>query len=266
MKTYSIELNSLHYQKVDDFGPFNDDEPYVIGVQFKAHMLPHTSGNTTVYSPDLSTLEVGLVGFANQHDLGHSGSGWAKAGGRYKITGQSMETTLNVNDPGWISGELVCFFEQDEWGSKEVVQAQKLIQTEVKKSLSTMNVSGLGVNYSALMDKVSSNVGSAFHSLSFKNIYHSLLSALNPDDFGGVDLVVLTTGQNGEVRYFAGDPGLLKSSQNQMKLLRAGQGGQMSQAFSLYFLPQTQVAAIVQMDPAARYGGMCTFGGNITLK
>jgi hypothetical protein len=215
-KAVSIRISGMDYLAEDD--PLSSDEPYLITIGFRFQLTPGQGGSATVAS---GTVSVQNVGSGPHNNLGHSSDNWASKGKNYwwdlvaapglppMIGNGPMEfvAELPPNQPGWVVGTVVVFMEEDGFSNSTAGTLRNRIRGEVDKSIRSLSFQGFDpkVISDALIKKVMSDLDRSVRNFDIGGIIRSLASAVDPDDFGGVNVVMAMTVPNG-INIFSGQP------------------------------------------------------------
>jgi hypothetical protein len=251
-RTIKIALTRLDAKKDDDAN--TTDEPYLIMVRFRFRTTLSASG---VATPVPGTLEVGLVGSGSQNNLGHSGDNWFKAPHNYDITSANLvvDESVPTGQPGWFVGAVIVFFDEDSFTASTVAQFRDLVVKQVSSSIGSLTLS---VNANEIGDAIVSSIVAKLWSsfellnLGFVNFLSGILELIDPDDFGGVNVVTASTVPGGRVRMSAGPPSAG---------LASGPSVVASAPFALTF----PVGNLSKVPWQARYTGKCIVRGTLSV-
>ncbi len=218
-----FSLNSMRYRDQDDF--VGDDEPYMMNISFRAKVIVDGLGNAKT---DPATVVVAPVGSRIQNNLGRTDDGWADSGKTYDIRsgGQLFATTL-PQEPGWIAGMFCTFWEEDNFSSTQCRLTQNELVRKITAALKTMNLTALNdKTFSQMVGiRLVNDVRAAIRLGDFSTFLKGIASTVNPDDFGGVNLVIASTYANNSIKAFAGPVTATDSFVNMTELPRPGTGG-----------------------------------------
>jgi hypothetical protein len=247
-----IRMDEIRILKVDD--PMSSDEPYLVNVGFRAQVA---IGEESVPGIVPGTLSIADVGRAVHNNLGRNGDNWARRGNTYEFDSQLFGVVVPGGEPGWIVGVVSVLFEEDAYPNSTADDLRKRLREAVSEAiigLSFDSVDTRGITR-AVASQIVRDIQKGASRVNVGGIIRSLASAVDPDDFGGVNMVLaMTLPQNG-LMMFAGSPpenlGALPT------LTAVPSGGQTK--FSLDF-PQ-QIPGGVSWN--ARYRGKCKVSGAV---
>jgi hypothetical protein len=196
--TITISLNGMDYLAEDD--PMSSDEPYLITIGFRFQLtkdqglLPHT-------------LDVRPVGGGPQNNLGRSGDNWASKGRSYSWGGMDWVATVPARRPGWVVGVMAIFMEEDGFSNSTAATMRNSVRDQVEQALRALSFKGYDPNAvgDALVKKVMSDVHRSLRRFDMGGLIRSVASAVDPDDYGGINMVMAITTHTG-VNIFAGEP------------------------------------------------------------
>ncbi len=202
MKTLGISLKSIRIMDEDD--PLSSDEPYLITIGFKCRVEARPDKTAYVVP---GTLDVKIVGGGPQNNLGRSGDNWAEEVKTYSINGH-CNYSAKVPKEGWgyVVGTAIVFMEEDAFENSTATLMRWRIHDAVKEAVGNLSMSGIDRNKitDAVADKITGDIGDSLKSLDIGGFIQALASAADPDDFGGIAMVVALTLPKGIVQVFAG--------------------------------------------------------------
>lgn len=255
-KKINIAFPRLKYNGEDDW--FMGDEPYLIVTRFVAQLQVNSDGSMTLVP---GTLSVSNTPHGGHKDLGHSDANWADEDNTYHLPSNlsiNFSEMVPKGQPYWVVGAFVTMLEEDGFSDSTVRYMANLIQSKVHEALSTMNFQvGVGSIGDAVRKRILQELGTSFWNLatnqsvsSLTSLLRSILQAVDPDDFGGSNLVMAVTDtDNSLYTYIGGIP------QNQGQLL----GGLTKVASHLYGYIHYPSGDISSLPYRARYTGNCDF-------
>jgi hypothetical protein len=265
VKTLTIKLLSLKILDEDD--PMSNDEPYLVHIGFRGR-LESAGGNNVRFAP--GTLSFSTIGGGPHNNLGRSGDNWADEGGmEYVIDNivevlphqhagrQAFTTTVPVNQPGWAVGSVIVFFEEDGFSNATAATMRTRIRQQVENAIRNLSMNGIDTNAitNAVTRKVTNDLKTAVEKFDIGGIIRGVASAADPDDYGGVRIVLAVTTPGGGFSYYAGAP---FSNVNNVPITNVSKGTPMSN-FEFTF-PSGNLS---QVPWNARYTGRSRFKGVI---
>lgn len=205
MRQFKIQLKALDVLDEDD--PSSDDEPYLMAISFR--LQASIVGKKASLVP--GTLKTKLVGASCQNNLGHSDDNWCDEDeDPYDLTNQGflIQEMVPTQQPGWVVGAIVILMEEDAFPySTAQTLRDKALQaaTEALRKMDFKNVNATTIS-DAVVEKVKNEVLHSLRSLNFGAVdfFKGLAQALDPDDFGGFNVVMATTMPDGSARFLAG--------------------------------------------------------------
>lgn len=198
-----IQLKQIQIQKEDD--PLSNDEPYLINLGFKAQIAIDENSKPGIVP---GTLSVTPVGTAVRNNLGRGGDNWANRGGTYAFDTQLFGTVIPANEPGWIVGIITAFFEEDAYSESTARDLRNRLREEVSKSIESLAFDSADARSitKSVASKVVRDIQRGAAKLNIAGIFRNLASALDPDDFGGMNMVLAMSLPQGGLMMFAGAP------------------------------------------------------------
>jgi hypothetical protein len=218
-----FSLNSMRYRDQDDF--VGDDEPYMMNISFRAKLIVDGLGNAKA---DPASITVAPIGTAIQNNLGRSGDGWADSGKSYDIrAGNQKFSTMLPDQAGWFAGMFCTFWEEDNFSATQCRLTRDELVRQVRRAITSMNMTGLndktfsqGVGIRLVNDvRASIRLGD------FSTFLKGIASTVNPDDFGGVNIIIASAFGNNSIKAFAGPASATGSFVNMVELPKPGTGG-----------------------------------------
>jgi hypothetical protein len=202
-RTIEVHLTTLDYQQKDD--DLSNDEPYLILVGFRMRTAVTPQGRVAMVP---GTLQVARFGSSTHENL-RTAQNWAGSGKSYGIhnRGLRIREQLPTGQPGWLVGMVVVFMEEDGWTKSTATVLRDRIVSEARTALQTTNLDVDATAISdAVVEKISAGVTRALRRLDIGGLVTGLVEAVDPDDFGGVNVVFAATLPEGRVAVFAGQP------------------------------------------------------------
>jgi hypothetical protein len=264
VKTLTIKLTSVRIDEEDD--PLSNDEPYLVHIGFRGRLSDSAAG--VRFAP--GSLSFHTIGGGPHNNLGRSDDNWADSGSKeYMIDDllqvmpfhhagkQAFTTTVPANQPGWVVGSVIVFFEEDGFSNATASTMRTKIRQQVEKAITNLSMSGINSSAitTAVTRKVTNDLKGAVEKVDVGGIIRGIASAADPDDYGGVRLVLAITTPGGGYSFYAGGP---FSNVNDVPLTNVAQGTQLAN-FQLSF-PSGNIS---QVPWNARYTGRCRFKGLI---
>jgi hypothetical protein len=203
-RSITIKCNGIRYLKEDD--PFSRDEPYLVTVGFRCRVAIDGSGKARVVPGSLTTR---TVGGGPQNNLGRSKDNWAKKGNTYYYEGRmTYATSVPKTQAGWLVGTVVIFMEEDGWSNSLASHFRAKVHEVVRGAIANLSMSGFNTSTitDAIVKKITADLGKALLTGNIVGIVKNLIAAVDPDDFGGVNLVMAATLPGGLVQMYAGQP------------------------------------------------------------
>lgn len=200
----AISVDSIRVEDEDD--PNSNDEPYLIVTKVRARI--QMSGRSARIVP--GTLRVTNV-MSGHNNLGRRSDNWADEVRTYSVpegTPRIAQELLPMNEPGWIVGAVVVHMEEDGFSASTGRLLSSKVRETVERAVSGMSLTGFDSSSitQSVAKKVTRDLKSALKNLNIGGIVRGLASAVDPDDFGGVNVVLAVTGPNNSVFSFGGVP------------------------------------------------------------
>jgi hypothetical protein len=199
----SIQFDSLYVLDEDD--PTSADEPYLIVTGFQFRLRLDAGGKLTRVPNTLSVWPV----TGGHNNLGRRQDDWAKKGRTYPIPGIRVERSCPQDEHIWILGTVVNFMEEDDFSSGTADTLSKEVHRMVQQSLETMSfeaADGRAIT-DAIMRKIASDIRRAALRGNLFEIYRSVWGgAVNPDDYGGAQAVLILGAEGQEAKVYSGTP------------------------------------------------------------
>ena len=198
-----IRMNEIQIQKEDD--PLSNDEPYLINIGFKALVAV---GEDAVPRLIPDSLSVVAIGKNAHHNLGRGGDNWANKGGTYKFDTQMYGAAVPAGQPGWIVGVVSVLMEEDAYSDKAASELRDKVRAAVSDAISSLKFDSVdaGGLTKAVCSKMVRDLQRATSKLNIAGILRGLAAAMDPDDFGGVNMVIAMTMPMYGLMMFAGAP------------------------------------------------------------
>jgi hypothetical protein len=251
-----IELNRLDVGDEDD--PTSNDEPYLVIVRFR--MRTSIVNGAPRITP--GTLQVGAVGTSSHNNLGRSGDNWCdEDDDPYSLPSSSLAITESVptGQPGWVVGGIYVMFEEDDFKGSTAALMRDRIVREARNAISSLNFANVNSNAltNAIMNKIKDDLVRSLKKLALGagDFFRALAEAINPNDFGGINVVMAATLPGGTLTMFAGAPPASAAGAIAAASQVAG-----SRDFALAY-PAGDLSAVPWN---ARYTGKCVFRGKLT--
>lgn len=197
-RSLGFALKSIRIVDEDDDG--DNDEPYLITIQFRALMRYDASASRFLVDERFLTVSTLMNG---QNDLDHAGDDWADEVNTYDFSTR-YGISSRLYEPGWVSGAVVIHMEEDFSPASVVRNMGNIIRDHLTDRLRSLIVTGMdgpGITATTargLVAAMAVHLGSA-------NIAGLIDGATDSDDFGGVGLIVIT-GTGGSAFAFTGSP------------------------------------------------------------
>lgn len=252
----NINLFSMKCRDEDDLT--SHDEPYLVNVGFKAKLVRDATGKGKV---DPATIQVFAIGTPGHNNLGQTGDDWAIENKRYRITGQNFSTTV-LKEPGWIAGIVCAMYEEDMYSDQMAKTFSGRLMGSVRSCLTSLelqNLADLELNFTGIARFVRELQAGILKF--FPSIFRAFASTINPDDFGGANVVIAATLPNNQVKMFAGPASAEEKFMNMVDVPRPG-GGNNAVNFALDFPANSPF--FLGFTKPGKYGGSCTFSGYVT--
>lgn len=205
-RTITIAFNSIRI--VDEDDPISNDEPYLIVTKVRMRVQVGAAAGTVSIVP--GTLQVANV-MSGHNNLGRGGDNWADEPNTYNFPNgilRSVQENVPWNEPGWVIGAIVSHVEEDGFSNSTANLLGTRIEALARSSVTSMSFSvadARGIS-DAIARKVVSDLGRAFRTFDLGGIIRGIASAADPDDFGGVQVVLTATGPGNTVFMYAGVP------------------------------------------------------------
>lgn len=252
-RSITIKSHAIRYLKEDD--PLSKDEPYLVTIGFKCRVAIDASGRASVVPGTLTTR---TVGGGPHNNLGRSGDNWAKKGQTYAFEGKMTYTTsVPKTQEGWLVGTVVVFMEEDGWSNALASHFRSQVHQAVRGAVGNLAMSGFSTSTitDAIVKKITADLGKALLSGNVVGIVKNLVAAADPDDFGGVNIVMAVTLPGGLVQMYAGPPPTNITGLSLKPVpLNAPVG------FELAY----PIGALGSIPKRARYTGSCRVLGQVT--
>jgi hypothetical protein len=205
-RTMFIGVNSIRILDEDD--PLSNDEPYLIVTKFVMKVRVMADGRTVTIVPGTLHLQNVMSG---HHSLGHSEENWADEVNTYNLPAgipRFVQAVVPWDEPGWVVGAVVTHMEKDGFSSSTANLLGREIQSAIERAFTTMSfsISDTRSLTDSLVRKVSADLSGALRRVSVGGIIRGIASAVDPDDFGGMNIILLATAPRNRVFMFAGAP------------------------------------------------------------
>jgi len=255
LKTITIKMLGIRILDEDD--PVSNDEPYLINLGFRARIQIAADLSTSIVP---NTLSVQNVGSDVHNNLGRSGDNWADEVNTYGFNTQTFTTTVPSNQAGWVVGVVSVLFEEDGFSNSTANSLRNRIRTEVTSAITALDFTAVDTNRitRAIAAKIMRDINRAGSRLDFGGIFRGIASAVDPDDFGGVNLVMTMTLPGDSVVMFAGAPPADTTVLPPLTGVPAGAANPTT--FRLNF----PIGALGAVPSNARYKGKCFVAGSVT--
>lgn len=198
-----IRMTEIKIHKEDD--PLSNDEPYLLNIGFKGQIAV---GADSVPSLVADTLRVVALGKTAHHNLGRAKDNWANRGGTYPFDTQMYGAVIPSGQSGWIVGIVSVLMEEDAYSDGTAMDLRNKVRDAVSEALTKLefdSVDAGGISQT-VCSRVVRDLQRATSKMNIAGILKGLASAVDPDDFGGVNVVIaMTMPQNG-LMMFAGAP------------------------------------------------------------
>ena len=245
-----IQMTEIQIVKEDD--PLSNDEPYLINIGFKAQIAVGEDGKPSLVPGSLSVIPVGK---AAHNNCGRKGDNWANRGGKYAVDTQLFGTVLPSDEPGWIAGVISVLFEEDAYSDSTANELRNRLRDEVSEAMTALSFESVDTSglTRAVASKIVRDLQRAGSRLNIAGLFRNLASAMDPDDFGGVNMVLaITMPQNG-LMMFAGSPPENVGAVPTLTMVPQGE----KTSFSLDFPKEIPGSVLWN----ARYRGKCVVKG-----
>ncbi|MGH2395648.1 MAG: hypothetical protein ACRDFW_01390 [bacterium] len=200
----TISLDTIRI--VDEDDPVSNDEPYLVVTGFVVQAACDPASG--ICRPILSTVAV-----ANNtcgHNTLHPRDNWADEPNTYPIPASVGVVSRDVplNQPLWIVGASAVLMEEDGFSPETARTACESIRDAVQNAVSNFNFTGFNASSvsTAVALQLLRALGDAFRRLDLGGIVRGIASIADPDDFGGVNLILAVTLPGNQVAMLAGDP------------------------------------------------------------
>jgi hypothetical protein len=213
-KKISIKFTQVLVSERDD--PVSNDEPYLINIGFRGRLIDR--GNGTV---GFSSLIVNTVGSGPHNNLGRSHDNWAaKSTTWYTIDTsptvgalehkglQAFTIQVPLNDPGWVIGSIAILMEEDAFVPSTATAMRTKIRDEVDAGLRSLSMSNVNINSitDTVVKKIAHDIVTSMQRLNYGGIIRGYASMADPDDFGGINVVMAITDFSNGLVYYSGQP------------------------------------------------------------
>jgi hypothetical protein len=252
-RTFELRVDSLSY--IDEDDDLSSDEPYLILVRFRFRADITPQGQATLVP---GTLQVGHVGSSTHENL-RSAQNWTREGMVFPLQDRGLRISEQVptEQPGWVVGMVVVFMEQDGWPRSTAMHLRDQLVTQVRTSLSSLSfTTDATVLTDAVVNRITGDIVTAVRNVRIGELIRGLISAVDPDDFGSVNVMMAATMPGGAVQMFAGqppaDPAALLAG-----LRPVGAGGERVTFFCHQSGPS-------DVPGNARFQGICRIRGTVT--
>jgi hypothetical protein len=201
-----IVFDSLKIRDEDD--PSSDDEPYLIVTRFQFRWRLDR-GNPSIVP---NTLKVAPV-MGGHNNLGRRRDNWADEPHTYPIPNGIPRVAQNLLPQGqdnWILGAVVVFMEEDGFTAITARDLSARVHRAVERTLRAMTFSaadGRAVAH-AVERKITLELVQSLGRLDLRGIIRGLRSAADPDDFGGLKVIVVRSAQGNQANVYSGQPDL----------------------------------------------------------
>lgn len=253
LKTFTFAMQGIRIVEEDD--PVSNDEPYVINVYFKGH-IQLAGGNATM---EENTLSVETAPGDVHNDLGRDHDNWGDAGNTYRITGFSHEISVPSNEPNYIAGVIAVLFEEDNFSNRTANRLRDEIRVAARDALRNLSVTDVDTDHitRVIAQKISHDISRAASRLDFAHIIQGLAEGVDPDDFGGINMVLAITLPRDVVMVYTGPPQANLADVLPALVTLPANG---SRSFSLEY----PVGVPRNVPSNAKYTGKCRVGGRIS--
>jgi hypothetical protein len=215
-RTVDVRLNTLRVLDEDD--PFSNDEPYLIVTGFKLRVQLAGTGIQVV---------PGTLAVQNQtcgHNTLRSDDNWADEVNNYSLPSKVglVRRAFPRAETGWVVGAIVTLMDEDGFARDTARTVCRWQSEQAQKVLQSLDVNGIagGDAFDILLGRLARGIAKKLGG-NFSDFIRGLISAVDPDDFGGANLVMTVNMPDGTVRVLSGD--LMDFNQNTLptKLLNA---------------------------------------------
>lgn len=246
-KTITLGFHRLYIGDEDD--PLSNDEPYVIIT--KVRMKVSLTGGKPQVVP--GTLQVSNMR-GSQNDLGRSGDNWGDEPESYNLNLESVVRETVPDEPGWMVGMVVTFMEEDAFSEGAARTLANKVRDTVEKAAKSFEFSSSDTK--AIQEAVKRKIERDMKN-SAGGFFQGIASAVDPDDYGGVKVVLAATVPGNKVMFYSGEP-----PASPTELLTEARPIQGSGDFSLGF-PSPGLGSI---PDRAEYKGKCRFFGKVRVQ
>ncbi|MHB8974253.1 MAG: hypothetical protein ACYC3X_28535 [Pirellulaceae bacterium] len=252
----TITIRMLGIRIIDEDDPVSNDEPYLINVRFRARVQIAADLTASIVPNTLLVIQDGDA----QNNLGRTDDNWADEVNTYRVTTQTDVLTVPSNEAGWIAGVVSVLMEEDGFSRTTANTLRNQIGSAVRGALSSLSFTSVDTRQitRVVAAKITRDINRAGANLNFGGIIRGLASGVDPDDFGGVNIVMVVTRPGDSVMMFAGAPPTSMATLPTLTAVPAGAGNQTT--FSLEF----PIGALGRVPSNARYNGKCRVGGSVT--
>ena len=254
MRTLTITCDTLTYQDEDD--PLSKDEPYLVVVGFRFRIVADASGRAAVAPGSLSTSP---VGGGPHHNLGRSGDNWAREGSTYGFDGIAYRAELPEGEAGWVVGTVVLFMEEDGWAGSTAAAFREAAHEAVRRAIETLSLPDVGSVTRTVITKIVTDMTKAVRRWDIGGVVRALASAADPDDVGGVNVVITATLPGDAVQMHAGAPPQDLTALRMQPVSCSPEG---AVRFSLPY----PAGDLSRLPNSARYQGRCVVSGQVSCR
>lgn len=223
----SIGFESIRILDEDD--PVSDDEPYLIVTRFELRTRVDAVGRVAIVP---GTLKVDNI-MSGHNNLGRRGDNWADEVHTYNFPPRYAQNLFRWNEDGWVIGAVVTLMEEDGFSDATADRLGEEVRKTVERTFRTMTFDRADARNLAniLIKKISHDLSRAARRLDIPGIVRGLISAVDPDDYGGSQIVLAVTAPGNKVFSYIGLP--TNSPTEALTRVREVRGGSMP--FSLDF-------------------------------
>jgi hypothetical protein len=198
----SVTLNSIRIHDEDD--PLSSDEPYLIFIRVRGRVV----GPEDARRLDANSIEVSLA-MNGHNNLGRSKDNWTKERRTFEIPSSIPRIVQDIvpgNEAGWFVAGLLMHMEEDAWSPRIARELGENTRSALEREVRRFANPSVRLDTRALMREILGGVAISVFESSFTR---ALVSGVDPDDFGGLQVAGAVSLGNGVVVTFSGDPSIL---------------------------------------------------------
>ncbi|MBI1756725.1 MAG: hypothetical protein HYR64_06425 [Fimbriimonas ginsengisoli] len=237
------------------------DRPYLVTIGFQAKVARNPANPGYFH---LEQIGVGPIGPSAHGDIPLPGGILPST--NYDITKETFSWRVDENDPGWLMGEVVLFFDQRQSLPQDVRAMVNEIAAVIRSDFARYGMKGSILTPDALT-QMSLLIVTESRGYPILRAINGLAAHQVPDTYGSFNIVLASTYPFGQMKMFAGSPFQNQNTIRMATLVREGGLPYASSAgFTIQFPPGLSAAPLAGLKPEVRFAGRCTLQGLVVVK